>query len=438
MNRLTPLLILFLLAMPLAASAQSDGPQRTALSAAERYLSEFELQVERADGAPFKPGHDAQEAMRRVAALNESHPDDERVQDLFARVRAALLASRGTVFEITPEMVAYREAQVALVEQLAATADQAWSDLLEAHADRRLEGPALPAPNYREVPADALQDRTVVLEGLIDYPARQFTSAGKSWLAVGSPSEGFWFIDLSSRGWATAYRALRDYQSQVSADTGGPWSLLGTVVGIDLMVPEAGAEPVTSAQFGWVVEPVALRVPGRTVALAGQGAEPGHFAGQESLESLKAANYSVTRVADDAPPLEVMRAYVAAVKERNWPLYLSLVHDSWKETDRSRERLRYYWDITQRRLRDLYVHVEPDEVVSDVVIQGERANDLESVFLSEADQSQLAARAKPLVEQATVRILRYDERGVQVEPDNRIPLRREASGPWKVYGPWPL
>ncbi len=84
------------------------------------------------------------------------------------------------------------------------------------------------------------------------------------------------------------------------------------------------------------------------------------------------------------------------------------------------------------------MHVEPDAVVSDVVIQGERANDLESVFLSEDDQSDLAARAKPLVEQATVRILRYDERGVQVEPDNRIPLRRESSGPWKIYGPWPL
>lgn len=431
-------LTLTLLLAPLGTAAQDEGPARSALSAAERYVSEFEMKVKRADGAPFKPGHDAQEAMRRVAALRESHPDDPRVHDLFNRVRAALLASRGTVFEITPEMVAYREAQEQVVERLAGIADQVWTELLEAHADQRLDGPPLPAPDPQTVSVDALRGKTVLLEGLIDYPARQFTSAGKSWLAVGTPSEGFWFINLSGRGWATAYRALREYQSQVSADTNGPWSLVGTVEGIDLMVPDASAESIAVARFGWVVEPVALQVPGRTVALAASENGAGRFAGETDLESMKSAYYSVHEVPEDAAPIDVMRAYIAAIKERNWTLYMSLIHDSWKETDRSRERLRYYWDITQRRLRDLYVHAEPDSIVSDVVIQGERASDLESLFLSDADQATLAARSKPLIEQATVRILRFDERGVQVEPDNRIPLRREASGPWKIYGPWPL
>lgn len=421
------------------AFAQDTGPSPQAVRIAERHIQEFEKQVERAAGAPFKPKYEAKEAMRRVAAMKKDFPDDPAVKAMVERIRVALIASRGESFRITPKMVAYREAQQRITSTLYDMAQASWADTLAAmRADGGLIDTPLPAPSYRDTPPDSVIGHAVLLEGLIDYPAREFRSAGRSYLAVGKSSAGYYFVDLSGTGWRSAYSAVREYQRLVSSDTPGPWDMIGRVTGLDLMVPEAGEDTRMSAEFGWVVEPVAIRLPERTVALATDGEVSGGFAGQDRLEALKAESYSVTSVPDDADAIEVLRAYIAAVKERNYDFYVSLVDPDWITTERSEERLAYYWGITQRRLRDLYVHVEPDSVVEELVLQGEKIDDLESAFLTEADQALIAAEAKPLIEQVTVRILRYDARGKQVEPDNRMKLRRKAGGPWRIWGPWPL
>lgn len=104
------------------------------------------------------------------------------------------------------------------------------------------------------------------------------------------------------------------------------WTLVGKISGIQLLIPQAGEKKTGTLQWGWTVEPVAIRVPDRTFALADADRPLGGvFAGEDRMEEIKAGFYTIKSVAADAAPEKVVEAFVTAIKEKNYPLYLECI-----------------------------------------------------------------------------------------------------------------
>ena len=400
---------------------------------AEHFVQRFEEQVQRARGQVMRMSHEGNEAMSRVKQLKQSFGGREDVEALFERVRAALLASKGQGFAITPAMLAYRDQEQQIVAALASRADGAWDAL---RGDARTD--VFPVPSPRTVDLEDLIGSRVVLSE-VRYPDSEFSDTGHQYLAVGDAQRCFWFVDLSCRGWQTAYAALRTFRDTISGDLPQPWTVLGEVRDVALLVPQAGAEKRLSAALGWRVEPLAIYVAGRVLALAAApDAERGSFAGEEQAETLRAGAYTVTEIPDGASPQEVLRVFATAIKEKNFPLYQACLHEHWHTAPRAMARARYDWENNQERYRTLYVHVEPEPEAEIIVLKGERIDATEDFFMTDDDVATVMGRAEPLVEQARVGVRRYDERGRQVGSPNPIELRSAEGGQWRILTGFPL
>ena len=251
----TCLLLLFSL-LPTLLPAQGDAPSRRDLSSAERYVELFERQAKRANGAAFRLGYEAKQALKIVRKLKEQHSGHAKVEELFERTRRALLASKGQGMQITPEMLAYREKGKKLRELFAQAADEEWQKFeTEVLAQGKPLRKAFPVPSHRETDSAELAGRYVVLDDF-RYPERQFSDGGRSWVAVGSGGEGYWFVDLGGREWLAAYEALRRYRRFVhEIPQGEPWTLIGRVAGVELLVPQAGKQKTGDRTMGLARRP---------------------------------------------------------------------------------------------------------------------------------------------------------------------------------------
>ena len=410
-----------------------------AIRHATRYVEQFEKHVDRARGKVIDVPHEGREAMSRVKDLKKAHPDHPEVEGLFERVRNALKASKGEGMRITPEMLAYRDVESQLVAASRQLAGEEWQGFRQRWMDdpQAMEAP-YPAPDPDMTLDEEVRGKRVILEGC-RYPEAQFDELGRSWLRVGDDRRGNYFVDLSSRGWATAYHALQQFQRTISGDTPLPWTIAGELEGGTILAARPGGEAggggaVGGAHSGWIVKPVAIYVPDRVLALAaGEGAVEGRFAGAEALAAKKEGLFTVTEVAAGAAPGEVVEVAFMAAKEKNWDLFARCMHPAWFVTDRAEARLKRRWDIQQRVLRELFVHLEIQEEVETFVISGEKIEDDEDFFLSDEDQAEITERADPLVEGARVWTKRFNERGLQEGPPKPVDLRREEGGEWLIY-----
>ncbi|MEL6348875.1 MAG: hypothetical protein AAFV53_37570 [Myxococcota bacterium] len=377
--------------------------------------------------------------MKRVKNLAKQFPDDPSVQDLVSRVRTALLGSKGgTVFEITPEMLAYRDAEQTARGTIAQAAHARWPQLVaQARQAAHIEQPFPSADPLRTADEDMLGS-TVVLEDF-RYPENQFLNAGRDHVFVGSQTGGYYFAQLDARPFRTAYQALRRYRDTISSEIPTPWTILGRVVGRNLMIPDASPEPKVSAEFGWVIDVEAILVPDTALVLAAkEGEMTGTLIGEEAARRKLEGAFTITEIPDKVSPPELLRIFATAIKEKNYALYEQCVHPSWLETPKSRARLRYYWENNQNRFHDWYVHVEPEEAFTIRILRGERIEDDEDFFLTEEDEQEILEHADTLLEQATVNVRRYNARGRQEGSPNPIRLRREGEGRWSVYMGFPL
>lgn len=439
-----PARILFLVIVGLTcagpARAGGEAPANE-ISSAEHYLEKLERHVERAGGKPFSLSYDDNEALKRVRTLKEAYPDDRTVEALFQRARAGLMASKGEHRTITPEMLAYREQERVLVEKLAGAAAKEWGALeskLDA-AGERIEKP-FPAPDPLYSDPEAMVGKAVVLEDF-RYPDNEFTEVGGQFVFVGSQTTGFYFVRLTSRAWLGAYEALKRYRLGVGTDVPAPWTLVGEVTGVNLLVPEAGEEKTMQAWFGWVVEPRAIWVDGHVLAYADPERDlGGTFAGEDDLETLKQGFYTVKEVPEDVDPLRLVEILATAIKERNYLLYLDCIDPARKVTPKAIQRLRYFYDNNLERYRRFYVYVEPYELVGIDVIRGWRVEEgsNEDFFLDDEQKKKLKEHSEEVVEQAVVMIRTYDEHGKQSAYPKQVVLRRTEGGRWHVYSGYPL
>ncbi len=416
-------------------AAPADRPSRMELQGARHRLENFEKQVERARGQPLRLGTDATEALERIKTLKEQFPGDPEVEALFQRARKALVASKGQTAEVGGDVLAYRHNEQKLKQAFADIAAREWADLQArfAAATNLLAAP-WPPPDYEEQIPDDLVGRLVVLDEF-SYPANQFRDTEKDYVYVGSPSRGYYFVDIHGRAWSGAYEAFKRYRRQVNRDIpeNAPWILAGRITGLALMIPEAAKEKTRGAVHGWTVEPVALYVPGCTVGVADPSAPAGgYFSGEASLEELKRGFYTVTEIPADVTPDRLVEIFSIAIKEKNYPLYLDCIDPRRRMTPKALDLCAYHWDWHQRRFATLYALVRVEKP-SIRVVQGYDENaKTEAFFLSEEEKKAIQAHASERVEEAAVRTRVYDEKGRQYGSPKTFFLRRVGNGRWHI------
>lgn len=142
-----------------SAAAVDPGALSREIARAAYFVDLFEQEVANLRGSTSARYINKTEAANRVRTLHERHPDDPRVQELFARMREAMMKTQGDHVTITPEMLAYREQEKTLQAKLGALADQRWAELL-AEAEVK----AKEAVRIRKEEDERLRERVATLK----------------------------------------------------------------------------------------------------------------------------------------------------------------------------------------------------------------------------------------------------------------------------------
>ena len=437
-SRIAVSVIVLLLAGGRLAVSQEDGPGKLELSSATHFLEKFEKRVERAHGAPFKLGFEDQEALKKIRALKESYPGDPDVEELFQRAKQALIASKGETFTVTPEMLAYRENEKKLVDLFSAEAEKQWNAYMEqVRGGGTLIEKAFPAPGVRDVDAKEMVGKRVVIEEF-EYPTNQFYDMGREFVYVGAGARGYYYVEIGNREWLGLYEAVKRYRRLINAglpEGGMQWTVVGRIVDLELLVPDASKKKVGAAQWGWSVLPEAIYVPGLTfVRLAPETELGGLFAGEARMQEIKSPLYSVREIPDDVTPERLTEIFATAIKEKNFELYVECIDPERRKTPTAMSLLRYHWDLHQHRFREFYVAVTVEEERTEItVLRGfdEKADD-EGFFLDEAEKDKIRERSDPLVEEAVVWTKAWNERGLQYGSEKPHYLRRYEKKRWYI------
>ena len=168
MNKLTAAMLLGL--MLCSAQAYAGPAPHSEVAKANIYLTDFEKEVARAQGADMGRYHNRREALTRIRELVRLYPDDPKVQDLMRRASIANMKSKGDFLEISPEMVAYKKNEEALRERFRKMNQDAWKKQL---AEKSPITKAFPAPDPMQVHIEDYIGKYVVLDNVL-YPNNQF------------------------------------------------------------------------------------------------------------------------------------------------------------------------------------------------------------------------------------------------------------------------
>ncbi|HOD83377.1 MAG: hypothetical protein BWX88_01694 [Planctomycetes bacterium ADurb.Bin126] len=413
-----------------------DGPSKLELSGARHRLEGLEQKVKLARGQPIKLGPIETEGLKRIWSLRERYPDHAEVQELFERAQKAVMASKGELTDLPKDATAYRQNERKLQALFEKEAQAEWAAFQEqAKASGRLLERAFPPPSHREASVDEMAGKLVVLNNFF-YPANQFIDGGREFVAVGGALRGYYFVEISNRSWLGAYEAVKRYRRFINRDMPEtlPWTVVGRVTGIDLLVPQAGEEKTRPAAWGWIVEPVAIFVPERTFALADAKLElGGQFAGEAKMEEIKSAMYTVRSVPAQATPEQVTETFVTAIKEKNYPLFLECIEPAYRQTPIARSLCLYHWDWHQHRFATMYCHVKVGQAKVRVVKGVDDAEDnIEMKFLKPEQVAELKKRSGQTVREAELTTQAFDEHGKQYGSLKPRYFRKTDDGRWYI------
>lgn len=425
----TPLLIISLVLLSINALADSQTAPKKDVGFADYYLKEFEAEVKRAQGSANTMFRNKNEALKRVQALMQVYPEDPAVQALYERTRTALMMSKGNYMPITPAMVAYLNNEKELREKYAKLSEVKWAELQQG---RELVTKVFPTEDPLKTTPDASPiGKTIVLPGVL-YPDNQFVGASGEYIAVGKPSTGFYYVNISGREWLGAYEAIKRFRREVDGSLGEShnFTVLGTVQGPVMEIP--GNRRMNMA-WGWVVEPEALYIDGRVVASFDAEHEKGGFyAEEDKVAAIKQGWYTEKSVPEDATPERVMEIFLAAIKEKNYALYEQCINPERRKTETGKSLLRYHWDLHQERLHGEYVHATFSDTKITVARGFDDKNDLENFFLDDAQKDHLTKMQGEKVEHATVQSQAYDANGKQIGVKHTHKLIRKGGARWYV------
>ena len=401
---------------------------------AEMFLREFENEVKRANGATgvFRSKDDA---LSRIKLLHEFAPDDPRVRDMFERARKCIISSTGNYINITPDMTAYLRNEEELRAIYSKKSEQAWNEKLSRYADRLIDK-VYPAPDVLSVRTDDYKGKYLVLDD-VRYPANQFMGVTGEYVYTGKRSTGMYFLKIDTRKWLGPYEAVKRYRRLVDTTMNevDKWTVLGEITDVTMEIPEAGEHKVGGPVYAFVVEPVALYVPGHVISVYDPDNETGgSFAGEDEVAVIKEGWYSVKSVPDDVTPERLTEIFRQAIKEKNYELYRECIQEERRETPIQESLLLYYWDLHQERFHGEYVHanVVPEKTKITVIKGYSDESGMDAYFLSDDEREKIASRYGEKIEYASVETVSFDKDGKQLGSPVRRNLIRKNGGRWYV------
>jgi len=411
---------------------ESSLPSR--ISQANYYLTEFEKEVARANGASNCTFRNKEDALGRVKMLVEFAPNDERVQDLFKRAKACVKGGAGHIEEVDESMTVYLRNEENLRKHFAEVSEKAWNELLSQNKADMLEK-TFPTPDVTKYTLEDMQGKIVVLED-VRYPENQFMGASGEFVYSGTHSDGMYFVKIDGREWLGPYEAVKRYRRLVDTTMNEVknWGMIAKIVGITYDIPEAGETKVSSGVMAWVLEPIALYVPGHVLAVCdAQGEHSGRFVDEEKVEAMKAAWYTVKEVPADVTPERLVEIYLAAIKEKNFKLYMDCIDPARRESPLQLSLVNYHWDLHQERFHGEYVHAKvkaEDTVIR--VTKGYNDQSVDNFFLDEEEIAKIKAACGEKEEEAYVQTVAVDKNGKQLGTPAKHTLKRVGDGRWYI------
>lgn len=404
------------------------------ITQAMHYLEQYESEVKRAQGASGYLFPSKEDALGRIKVLVEYAPDNEQVKEMYARAKACVKGGYGGINTVEDSYTQYLVNEENLRKHYAEISEKAWNELLEANKAETLEK-AFPAPDYREVDIDEMMGKIVVLDEVM-YPANQFMGLTGEYIFTGKRSSGMYFVKIDGRQWLGPYEAVKRYRRNIDTTMNevSNWSVIGKIVDFVGEIPEAGEKKAGSIVMSWVVEPIALYVPEHTMAICEDYNDfTGKFIGEEEMEALKDAWYTVKSVPDDVTPERLVEIYMAAIKEKNYELYKSCIIPDRQETPIQKEMLMFHWELHQERFHNEYIHAN---ILTDktkiTVTSGFDENSGDNFFLDEADIAKLKETMGEKVEEAVVYTSSFDKNGKQLGTPAGHTLTKTGSGRWYI------
>jgi len=413
-------------------------------------LVDFEKEVARQRGGEKVLWHYKTDALDRVKALMEEAPDDPRVQALFVRAKKALKRSLGNVEdEVDPAWTQYKRNEADLRKTVWTASEAYWKDLLAAAGTNRLER-VWPSPDVCEVPVDDLKGKLVVLDS-VAYPANQIYGGSGEYITCGKPSEGYYFVKLNGRHWLGPYEAAKRYRNEVDSSMLEvfQWTVLGRITGVTAENPNGMKATVGNFEFGWVVEPIALMVPGCLVSYFDAAApSSGRYVAEEQVAKIKDNWYTIKEIPPNASPEELMNCFVTAIKEKNFWLYFECIDKRRREgfndpflpgTRKLRpslpeafHQIRYHWELHQERFHKEYVHVKIGKARLATAKGFDRQDRHNDFFLDDEDKAKFEKASGVRQEWAIVETTAIDEYGKQLGSPHPHKLVRWGNGRWYV------
>lgn len=404
------------------------------ISQAAHYLEEYEKEVARAQGAAGYIFVNKEDALGRIKVLVEFAPDDDRIKELFARAKACVKGGAGNISTVDPAMTKYLENEENIRKHFAEVSENAWNDLLSANAENKLEK-TFPTPDFNKYVLADMKDKIVVLDN-VRYPDNQFMGTTGEYVAVGTRSDGMYFVKIDGRSWLGPYEAVKRYRRQVDTTMNEvkEWSVIAKITDIAFESPEAGETKIGAPVMAWEVEPIALYVPGHVMAVYdADGAHSGKFIDEDKVAAMKDEWFTVKEVPADVTPERLVEIYMYAIKEKNFELYVDCIDPERRQSPIQMDLLNYHWDLHQERFHGEYIHanVNPEKTKISVS-KGYDDKSVDAFFLDEDELAKIKEAYGEKEEEAIVQTAAIDKNGKQLgSPANHI-LRRIGEGRWYI------
>jgi hypothetical protein len=242
------------------------------------------------------------EQKRRVDFLLVTYPGPfaSAMRDDWTR---GMELARGKHADLGAAELEYRALGVRRVEIAKAEAARAWPVAVDELAPDMM--PAFPAPSVLA--------RDAAIGKVVELPAitmRNFLNdLGLSFAAIGSPSDGYYFVLLSHPAFRDLWAVLSRYRGQVNPRMDERYRFIARVLD-DPQMFTVNSRPAT----GLTVEPIAAMA-GQDEVFVDLRTSPPRFAGEEVLSSFAKI------VRDDTAPANVVEAMIHAIKtgdDKTW------------------------------------------------------------------------------------------------------------------------
>ncbi len=402
---------------------------------AEYHVKEFEKEVELQHGGDKTRYINKQNALDRVQALKLAYPDNPEIEKLFQRTKTALMKSKGDYATVDPAWLKYRVDEENLRKKISALGDEEWNRILASSVDpAKIVAKEFPAPDPKKVSIEDLKGSFVVLTD-VEYPNNQFYGGTGEFIWHGKPSSGYYFVLLDGRHWIGPYEAVKRYRRLVDSSLADvtKFTILGKITDITAEIPAAGEEKNGRYEMGWVVEPVAVKVPDHVVAVYDEKADSsGRFIGEEQVAQIKDSWYTVKSIPADVKPERLMEIFMTAIKEKNYDLYLDCIDPERKKTPTALSLIKYHWDLHQERFLREYVHAVMDKAKIYTTKGFDEGNEQENFFLDDDQKDILRKTQGEQVQRAEVESRAYDQNGKQLGSPHPHFLIKRGAGRWYV------